>query len=129
MKKIIALLLFIVVVFTGCGASGALEDYGSFTTEKTYCYNEDYYAKTTRFKNDEGIPVVVVDIFSAADDVIKESIIIDTSSEFWGFCWEEDSYNIWIQTSEGLFCYKKGVFEWVLDETAQKPDYIVEKAK
>ncbi len=129
MKKTIALLLLIVVLFSGCGAPAAQEDYGSFTTAKTSCYDEVYYAQTTRFKNDEGVLVTVVDICSAENGAIKYSIITDTSSEFWGFCWEKDSYNIWIQTSKGLLCYKKAEFEWVLDETAQKPEYIIEKSK
>lgn len=129
MKKIVALLLLVVVLFTGCGGPQVVEDYGSFTMEKTYCYNNDYYAEVTSFKNDEGVKVTVVDIFQASNDAIKDSIIIDTEDEFWGFCWEKDSHNIWIQTSNGISCYQKGNFEWKLDENAVKPDYIVEKSK
>jgi hypothetical protein len=129
MKKTIALLLLIIVLFSGCGAPAVQEDYGSFTLSKTYCYNEEYYAKTTSFKNDDGAQMTVVDIYLATNDVIKCSIVTDAESEFWGFCWEKDSYNIWIQTSKGISCYKKGNYEWTIDETAQKPDYIVEKSK
>lgn len=129
MKKIIALLLLVVVLFTGCGGPQVVEDYGSFTMDKAFSYNDEYYAEITRFKNDEGVNVTVVDIFQASDDIIKHSIVIDTTSEFWGFCWEKDSYNIWIQTSKGISCYQKGDFQWELDENAVKPDYIIEKAK
>lgn len=130
MKRVICLLLVMLFVFSGCGAPKAEEDYGSFTMDKTYCYDQAYYANTTRFKNDEGEIVTVVDIFDASDDIIKHSIILDTSSEYWGFCWEEDSYNIWVQTAEdGVTCYKKDTFDWVIDENAEKPDYIIEKAK
>ena len=129
MKKIIAILLLVVVLFTGCGGPQVVEDYGSFTMDKTFGYNDEYYAKVNRFNNDEGVLVTVVDIHLASNDVIKDSIIIDTEDEFWGFCWEKDSYNIWIQTSKGISCYQKGDFEWKLDESAVKPDYIVEKAK
>ncbi len=130
MKRIVALLLLVVVLFSGCGAPDVVEDYGSFTMDKTYNYNNDYYAKVTRFNNDEGVLVAVVDIYLAANDVVKDSIIIGASDEFWGFCWENDSNNIWIQLADkGCVCYKKELYEWVLDENAEKPDYITEKAK
>ncbi len=129
MKKIIALLLLVVVLFAGCGGPQVVEDYGSFTMDKTFSYDDEYYADITRFKNDEGVKVTVVDIFQASNDDIKASIVIDTEDEFWGFCWEENSHNIWIQTSKGISCYQKVDFEWKLDENAVKPDYIVEKSK
>lgn len=56
------------------------------------------------------------------------SFIPARARDFWGICWESDSYNIWIQSGDiGVICYKCEDEIWVQDESAIRPDDIVSK--
>ena len=49
-------------------------------------------------------------------------------ADFWGMCWENDNYRLWLQSGDiGLVCYTLRDGDWVLDEEAVLPDYIVSK--
>lgn len=129
MKRVMCLLLVMLVLFSGCGSPKVEEDYGSFTVTKSYSYDEKYYVTLTKFDNNDGINITVLDIRLTENDMIKDSIVTGESVDFWGYCWEEDSYNIWVQSAEtGVSCYVfDGLISWELDETSEKPDYIVTK--
>lgn len=50
------------------------------------------------------------------------------ASDFWGICWETDTYNIWIQSGDiGVICYAYADGNWEVDPTAIRPDSIVSK--
>ena len=145
MKKIsiISLILIMLVTMCACGQgqkndgesdteasvdsslgtnSNVGGEFGSFTMEKADSYDQKYYATTE--KNGDMIKVTV---FSASGDEVF-SFEPCRASDFWGICWENDSYNIWIQSADiGTICYSMTDEKWTLDSNAVKPDYIKSK--
>ena len=101
------------------------EDLGSFTMDDTYSYDGKYYAFTV-MPLDE--PDALVTVCSCETDETVYTFTPARSSDFWGICWEGDSYNIWIQSGDiGCVCYKYADGEWILDENAVRPDYIISR--
>ena len=129
MKKLycfgIALLL---IILSGCGKSTIpTEDWGSFSPNKTQSYDNKYYAVQNNEESDDG-NFVVVNIYATKDDEFIFSFVPARAMDFWGICWENDTYNIWIQSADiGTICYKYKDNEWVPDDEAIKPDYIKSK--
>lgn len=101
-----------------------LRRYGSFAvdTGRYYSYDGNYYASVSNWRHD-------IDIVICSDDGEKSyPVCICDSSDFRGLCWENDNYNLWIQTKNGdTLCYSKNGEEWTLNENAVKPDYIIGK--
>ena len=96
--------------------------YGSFTIEKTSSYDGKYYAFMTQ--HDE---MIVVNICSGDDNKVFKFEPC-RKSDFWGICWENDSYNLWVQSGDlGIICYTMSDDVWSLDDTAVRPDYIKSK--
>lgn len=61
-------------------------------------------------------------------DQLVSSFYPARARDFWGICWENDSYNIWTQSGDiGVYCYKYEEMQWKRDESAQRPDYIISK--
>ena len=127
MRKILSVLLSIIVVFAVCScavssASAPGTKYGSFTIEKTSSYDGKYYAYMTQ--RDE---MIVVNIYSADDSEVF-TFEPCRKSDFWGICWENDSYNLWVQSGDiGIICYNESNEEWSIDDSAVRPDYIISK--
>ncbi len=109
-------------VYEGKTVSG-VEDYGSFTMEKSRSYDGEYFAKC--FDSDKGNKKIK--IFSMTGEEVAKFIPC-RARDFWGYCWANDSYDIWIQSGDiGVVCYSKDGDEWVLNEDAVKPDYIISR--
>ncbi len=105
------------------------EIYGSFTSEKTYSFDKKYYALQTvdNDENSETYGGIVVSIYDSRDSLVF-SFSPARAWDFWGICWEKDSYNIWIHSGDtGTYCYRYDNDKWLLDESAEKPDYIITK--
>ena len=126
MRKILCLFLFICVFFVGCQSQGSTENWGSFTAEKTYSYDQKYYAIQST-KEIDGISFVDIMIYNDNDELIY-TFTPARASDFWGICWEKDTYNIWIQSADiGVFCYSCADEVWTENNTANRPDYIISK--
>ena len=127
MRKILSVLLSIVAVFIMCSctlvsASAPGTEYGSFTIEKTSSYDGKYYAYMTQ--HDE---MIVVNIYSEDDEEVF-TFEPCRKWDFWGICWENDSYNLWVQSGDlGILCYTMSDEVWSLDLDAVRPDYIISK--
>ena len=127
MRKILSVLLSIVAVFIVCSctlvsASAPGTEYGSFTIEKTSSYDGKYYAYMTQHDQ-----MIVVNIYSEDDNEVF-TFEPCRKSDFWGICWENDSYNLWVQSGDiGIICYTESDEVWSVDDSAVRPDYIISK--
>ena len=127
MRKILAVLLSIVAAFAMCSctvgsASAPGTEYGSFTIEKTSSYDGKYYAYMTQHDQ-----MIVVNIYSEDDNEVF-TFEPCRKSDFWGIFWENDSYNLWVQSGDiGIICYTESDEVWSVDDSAVRPDYIISK--
>lgn len=123
MKKLICILLLIALL-PGCAASSeSSEDWGSFTSEKSYSYDKKLYALQ---RSDEAW--VIIDIYTAESDELLYSFAPARALDFLGVCWEKDTYNLWVQSGDvGTLRYSFDDFSCSLDENAMRPDYIRSK--
>ena len=130
MKRIIKFLLMLlcVFVFTSCGSSTNKErQWGSFTAEKTNSFDDVFYAVQTVEEKDDA-SYIVVDIYKTENDEKIYSFSPARASDFWGICWEETTYNIWIQSADvGVLCYEYQDGCWNLNENEVRPKEIISK--
>ena len=128
MKKIIILLLALICVFTfaSCG-NEVNEAWGSFTAEKSFSYDKVFYAVQSVDQREDA-SYIVVDIYKTEKNEKIYSFSPARASDFWGICWENDTYNIWIQSADiGVLCYAYQDGCWDLIENAVKPKEIISK--
>ena len=130
MKKIntFLLMLLCVFVFTSCGSSTNKErQWGSFTAEKTNSFDDVFYALQTVEEKDDA-SYIVVDVYKTENDEKIYSFSPARASDFWGICWEETTYNIWIQSADvGVLCYEYQDGCWGLNKNAVRPKEIISK--
>ena len=128
MKKPILGCCILLLILSGCGnRPDPAESWGSFTAEKTYSYDKAFYALQSTEEKD-GAAYVVVSVCAAGDDGVLCSFMPARASDFWGVCWERDTYNLWIQSGDiGTRCYQYETGQWSVDLSAIRPDYIQSK--
>ena len=137
MKKIISIIsivgiiLFLCILFllSRCTNETASESWGSFTSSLTYSYDEKYYAvQEVDDTLGEGIRYIKVCIYETETDTLISYFYPARARDFWGICWENDTYNIWTQSADvGIYCYKYEDMQWERDESAIRPEYIISK--
>ena len=124
-KKYIAILI-VLLSFCITGCTGVLtnkEFIGSYTFDKTYSYDHKYYALQS--VEDRAL---VVTIYATDTDEKINSFSPARSLDFWGICWELETYNIWTQSADiGTYCYEYQNEKWILNENAREPDYIISR--
>ena len=133
--KMIAILVLQILLFSGCTQNIAEEtksDWGSFTPEDIYSYDKKYVAvqtvETEEYSRTTKVRYVRVTIMDANREKEIFSFIPARARDFWGICWESDSYNIWTQSGDvGVFCYQYEDETWVRNESAVRPEEIVSK--
>ena len=119
---------YVIDVFEeGEAACAPVDDggYGSFTMEDTASYDGLYVASIEPSAREN--PMVKIWI---TNQETGESSFIEPFrvSDFWGICWEKDSYRLWLQSGDlGVICYNLINDEWAVDHEAVRPDYIVSK--
>ena len=107
------------------------QEYGSFTPYDVESFDGKYIAKQVverRFFGDANMNYVRVDVFDHESGELADSFYAARAWDFWGICWEEDSYNIWTQSADvGIYCYRYEDGTWRRDEQAERPEYIVSR--
>lgn len=134
-KKYFIIILLIVCISTLVGCSSYIErtdssgdEWGSFTDKITQSYDGKYYAVQTVEQGSEHHGMIKVSVYQTETDKEAASFYPARALDFWGICWESDTYNIWIQSADiGIYCYKYDSEKWILDENAQQPDDIISK--
>ena len=96
--------------------------YGSFTIDRTYAHDKEYFAECNIHDNG----TVLVDVYDRHHKLM--SVISPRSNgDFRGVCWERDNYNLWIQfAGSGCTCYSYDGKSWVQNNEAVRPAYITE---
>ena len=106
-------------------------DYGSFTIDPTTSFDGKLTAECTpeRFNGENRLTRQMrVDIKNTETKETVYSFSPARVWDFWGICWESDSYNLWIQSGDtGIHCYKYEDGEWVYDYDAVRPADIISK--
>lgn len=98
-----------------------MEKYGSFTVDMSYSYDNKYSAKII----DSGDNIMILITGSNNE---TSSFVPCRKSDFYGICWENDNYNLWVQSGDiGVICYRFEKGKWSEDPDAVRPDYIVSK--
>lgn len=127
---LIFLILCILLFLSGRTNKSTSESWGSFTADKTYSYDEKYYA-VQKVEDDiygDGVAYIKVSIYETETDTLVDEFYPARAWDFWGICWENDTYNIWTQSADiGIYCYKYEDMQWQKDESAERPEYIISK--
>lgn len=92
MKNLIFLLLLICIVLCGCQAEVSQADWGSFSPQKTFSYDKAYYAEHEVVTVNDS-RVIRVSIYNA-EDALVDTFEPARAADFWGVCWERDTYDI-----------------------------------
>lgn len=101
---------------------------GSFSSDKTYSYDGKYYAIQNAEDLGGSAREINVSIYETETDTFVFSFYPARAMDFWGICWENDTYNIWTQSADiGIYCYKYENGQWERDDSAIRPDYIISK--
>ena len=125
-KKLTALLIVICasMFLTSCAGRYSSEEFwGSYSSDRTFSYDHKLYA--TQTVDDS---MIVVTIYNAETNAEIYSFSPARASDFWGICWEKDSYNIWIQSADiGEYCFEYKNEKWTRNESLTPPNYIISK--
>lgn len=121
MKKLIYLAAVLIFILTSCKTaktkiSVTEEQLAKFTANTSATFDSKYFAIVGVNTNENG-STAVINIFSAEGSSVYsfDTVSVDC---FLGICWEKDTYNIWVLTSDnGPMCYTHENGEWALDET------------
>lgn len=128
-RSAVGLFMCILLLFSGCTNETTAESWGSFTAHKTYSYDEKYYAvQTVEDDMYDGFDYIKVSVYETETDTLVDYFYPARAWDFWGICWENDTYNIWTQSADiGIYCYKYVDMKWEKDISAERPEYIVSK--
>ncbi len=134
MKRLmlVCLMLVILLFTTACTGlmirSAATETprqrfWGSYTDEKTYSFDRKYYAIQSV---EDGM--IRVSVFLVSSDELIDAFTPARAMDFWGICWERDTYNIWTQSADiGIYCYAHQDGKWEQNGDTKAPSYIVSR--
>ena len=125
MKRIfIFVALCCVLLLASCKSSDINDTFwGSFTPDKTYSFDHELYAVQTVDNQ-----MIVVTVYNSESGERIDSFLLARAEDFWGICWEKDSYNIWTQSADlGISCFEFQNGEWIENENLSTPDYIISK--
>lgn len=101
--------------------------YGSFTSKTAVSSDGRYSAKqvVTRPHLDS-VEMVRVDVYDNETGELVDSFLTERAWDFWGICWEEGTYNIWIQSGDvGVYCFEETNGEWEKNYDLPLPDSII----
>ncbi|MDO5574858.1 MAG: hypothetical protein Q4G60_12865 [bacterium] len=127
MKKVVCFLIFAVIVCASSCTSKTGAPQNSFTFDKVYSYDKKYYALQS-VEPSEAANMIKVSIYISDTDELIFDFVPARARDFWGICWESDTYNIWIQSGDiGVLCYVCQNETWILNENAERPKDILSK--
>ena len=101
----------------------AANTYGSFHIETISSFDGQL-----RLEIDDRTPMIIINVFNEKDNALIYSFEAVRKWDFGGVCFEKDTYNIWIQSSDiGTICYEYDDGVWRYNPRAIRPLYIISK--
>ena len=105
------------------------EFWGSYTAEETYSFDRRYYALQTVVDKPEdySVRMVKVTVYLTETDEPVDAFYTARARDFWGICWERDSYNIWAQSGDiDVPCFEYRDGKWIKNwDMTRPPAYII----
>ncbi len=72
--------------------------------------------------------MIKVSVFLVSSGELIDTFTPARSMDFWGICWERDTYNIWTQSADiGIYCYAFRDGKWERNEDTEAPSYIISR--
>ncbi len=104
------------------------EEYGSFSPYDVESYDGKYVAKQ-KVERLGDVRYIRVYVYEKETGELAGDFWVERAWDFWGICWENDSYNIWTQSADvGIYCYRYEDGEWRRDSiNMERPEYIVSR--
>lgn len=104
------------------------DEYGSFSPYDVESFDGRYVAKQ-KVEKYMDIKYVRVYIYEKETNELAGDFWAARAWDFWGICWENDSYNIWTQSADiGTYCFRYENGEWNKDSiNTERPEYIVSR--
>lgn len=104
------------------------EEYGSFSPYDVESFDGRFVAKQEVERLGD-VRYVRVYVYDKESGVLEGDFWAERAWDFWGICWENDSYDIWIQSADvGIYCYRYQDGEWRRDNyNTERPAYIVSR--
>ena len=97
--------------------------WGSYTAEKTYSFDHKYCAIQSVENG-----MIKVSVFLVSSGGLIDAFTPARSVDFWGICWERDTYTIWTQSADiGAYGYELHDGVWTRNESLREPDYIISR--
>ena len=89
-------------------------EYGSFTSKTAVSSDGRYSARQTAVRMDGAEEKIIrIDIHDNVTGELADSFFAERAFDFWGICWEEDTYNLWIQSGDvGVYCFEYTNGKW-----------------
>ena len=131
--------LALAVCLAGCGRAGGVwpprgwerEKYGSFSPDETTSFDGKYRAVQTLTRPEgASMDLIQVTVYDAESGAEADSFLAGRAWDFWGVCWEKDSYNLWLQSGDvGSYCMIYGDSVWREDEDREMamPEGIIDR--
>jgi hypothetical protein len=122
LKSVIVMLLLLCLL-SACSTSKNEEssNTGSFSLDSVSSFDGKYTANI-----ETNGTMISIHISENGTDIFSFDPVRKT--DFWGICWERDTYNLWIQSGDvGVICYQYEEGVWRFNSDAVCPEYIESK--
>lgn len=121
LKDILTLMLAIILSFaTGGSVQDEEPNDSMFQTETIHSFDG-----RLRVDIDATEMMVRLDITDEESGELLYSFSPVRRWDFWGICFETDSYNLWVKSGDvGILCYEYDGETWQYNPDAVMPDYI-----
>ncbi len=97
--------------------------WGSYTDRRTFSFDRKYYAVQN---SEDGM--IKVTVYLTSSNVAVCEFMPARSMDFWGICWERDTYTIWTQSADiGAYGYEYHDGVWERNENLNPPAYIISR--
>ena len=102
-------------------------EYGSFTYLNCCSFDGRFIAlQSVEKRESDQSEYVYVYIADAESSEVRYVFRAERAFDFWGICWDRDSYDLWLQSADvGIYVMRYADGSWTRNFEAQQPDWLV----